>query len=93
MTFKEWLAEHGVTDGEIKFKPNEFSIWSDVWDIAISSMQNNLDAKDKEIEKYKQGYERYEKARLMNVKQWQDAFLLNIQTGKPFDQIIDEFKI
>jgi hypothetical protein len=34
---------------------------------------------------------RYEAARHMNPRQWDEAWGLNTTTGKPFDEIIDNF--
>lgn len=45
---------------------------------------------DDEIARLRAGYRRYEIARKMNPQQWAAAWSLNIKTGKPFDQIIDE---
>ena len=36
--------------------------------------------------------ERYETARRMNPRQWADVWKLNISTGKPFDEIIDNLR-
>lgn len=36
--------------------------------------------------------ERYETVRLMSTRQWADARTLNSQTGKPFDEIIDDMR-
>lgn len=36
--------------------------------------------------------ERYETARRMNPRQWCDAWKLNLTTGKPFDEIIDNLR-
>lgn len=41
-------------------------------------------------EGWRKGHMRYEIVRRMNVRQLRDAWQLNISTGKPFDQIIDE---
>lgn len=38
------------------------------------------------------GFERYETVRRMNPELWTKSWLLSIETGKPFDQIIDELK-
>jgi hypothetical protein len=38
------------------------------------------------------GHDRYEVARRMNPAQWRDAWLLNIKTGKPFDEIVDDLR-
>ena len=35
---------------------------------------------------------RYETARRMNPQLWADAWKLNISTGKPFDEIIDNLR-
>jgi hypothetical protein len=45
-----------------------------------------------EIERLRIGYRRYETARLMNPRAWSEAWNLNITTGKPFDEIIDELR-
>ena len=45
-----------------------------------------------EIERFRQGYERYETARLMSPAQWGDAWRLNLKTGKGFDEIIDNLR-
>ena len=46
-------------------------------------------AKD-ESERYREGFRRYETVRRMSVVQFKSAMMLNLSTGKPFDQIIDE---
>lgn len=38
------------------------------------------------------GFDRYETARRMNPQQWAEAWALNISTGKPFDEIIDNLR-
>lgn len=83
--FEEYLSKNGFYSGEYISK---FDLWKAAW----SLQQAKIDAQQKEMEKYKKGWERYEIARLMNVRMWGDAFELNIKTGKPFDQIIDELK-
>lgn len=45
-----------------------------------------------ELEKLSIGNDRYETARLLNPRAWQEAWQLNISTGKRFDEIIDELK-
>jgi hypothetical protein len=40
----------------------------------------------------RKGYERYETARRMNPQQWSAAWELNLKTGKPFDEIIDDMR-
>jgi hypothetical protein len=44
------------------------------------------------IERLQIGNERYEIARRMNPSQWADAYKLNVTTGKPFDEIIDDIR-
>lgn len=36
--------------------------------------------------------QRYETARRMNPQQWAEAWQLNITTGKPLDEIIDDVR-
>ena len=43
-----------------------------------------------DIERLRIGHARYEAARRMNPRQWADAWHLNLTTGKPFDEIIDD---
>lgn len=43
-----------------------------------------------EIERLRIGHSRYETARRMDPRRWRDAWMLNLSTGKPFDEIIDE---
>lgn len=44
----------------------------------------------RELTELRQGFERYEVARRMNPQAWQAAWQLNVTTGKPFDEIIDQ---
>ena len=54
-------------------------------------MRDLYDASDM-IERLSKGNERYETARRMNPMQWSAAWELNITTGKPFDEIIDNMR-
>jgi hypothetical protein len=45
-----------------------------------------------EVKRLRISHERYETVCRMSVPQFQDAFILSAETGKPFDQIIDELK-
>ena len=45
---------------------------------------------ERQVEDLRIGHARYEAARRMNPRQWADAWHLNLTTGKPFDQIIDD---
>jgi len=46
----------------------------------------------KELAALRIAAERYETARRMNPIQWAAAWELNIKTGKPFDEIIDNMR-
>ena len=48
--------------------------------------------KAEEIAWWRLGCHRYETARLMPPAQWAEAWNLNITTGKPFDEIIDDMR-
>ena len=41
-------------------------------------------------EDYKKGWIRYEKLRKLNPRQFEELYLKNIQTGKKFDDLVDE---
>lgn len=43
-------------------------------------------------ERLRIGCERYDTARRMNPRLWEYAWKLNVQTGKPFDEIIDNLR-
>lgn len=45
-----------------------------------------------EMERLAVGNDRYETARLLSPEAWQEAWQLNIATGKPFDEIIDDLR-
>lgn len=45
-----------------------------------------------EIRKLRIARDRYEVARRLNPRQWADAWKLNLSSGKPFDEIIDELR-
>ena len=45
-----------------------------------------------EFDEMKVGHERYETARRMTPRQWDDVWKLNIETGKPLDEIIDNLR-
>ena len=47
---------------------------------------------NKQIERLKIGHDRYETARLMNPRMWSVAWEINVNTGKPFDEIIDNMR-
>lgn len=65
-----------------------------------TSRQASADAKCREvlaalymeIDRLQAGHDRYELARRMNPQQWRDAWILNIRTGKTFDEIVDDMR-
>ena len=56
-----------------------------------TTMKSYFVAED-DLERLSKGNERYETARRMNPMQWSAAWELNITTGKPFDEIIDNMR-
>lgn len=44
------------------------------------------------IDDLRKGHDRYETARRLSPAQWSDVWKLNISTGKPFDEIIDDLR-
>ena len=58
----------------------------------IAKKLENIAELERKCDRLKIGHDRYETARRMNSRQWSDAFLLAITTGKPFDEIIDELR-
>lgn len=45
---------------------------------------------NKTIDDYKKGYERYEKLRKLNPRQFFDLYSESIKSGKRFDDFVDE---
>jgi hypothetical protein len=68
--------------------------WHDLWgnaEQAIEALRAELAKPEPvDIERLRIGHARYEAARRMNPRQWADAWHLNLTTGKPFDEIIDD---
>lgn len=58
----------------------------------LVALRARIAEQDAEIARLRVGYDRYETVRRMNVQQFKDAWKLNIQTGKPFDEIIDQLR-
>lgn len=54
----------------------------------IGEAADELERLTRELEEARKKAALYEVARHMNVPQWQEALLLNLKTGKPFDQIV-----
>ena len=61
-------------------------------DKEIEALRAELAACKEDAERYRKGHERYETARLLHPQQWKEAWLLNRNTGKPFDEIIDDLR-
>jgi hypothetical protein len=57
-----------------------------------SAQQSETVISSAELQKLRLTHQRYETLRRMNVEQFKAAWSLNISTGKPFDQIIDELR-
>lgn len=45
-----------------------------------------------ELDRLRLGHDRYETVRRMSPAQFKEAWKINIETEKPFDQIIDELR-
>lgn len=52
--------------------------------------EHHLECALAKLAKCERDAERYQIVRRMNAAQFADAFILNIRTGKPFDEIIDD---
>ena len=59
---------------------------------ALLEIAPRVSVMEDEIERLRAGHDRYETARRMNPQQWADAWKLNLSTGKPFDEIIDNLR-
>lgn len=70
-------------EGGERFTGAEVRLW-------VHNLADLADRLQSEVDRLLVGHDRYETARRMNPQQWADAWKLNISTGKPFDEIIDE---
>ena len=68
-------------------------------DARIAELEQSVTVRDAEIARLETdlelariGARRYETVRRMGAHQWGDAHSLNLLTGKPLDQIIDELR-
>jgi hypothetical protein len=52
-------------------------------------IETAMEITERELERLRKGYERYETARRMNPRQWVEAWKATLSTGKRFDDIID----
>lgn len=59
---------------------------------AMAALQSRIAALEAELAAARVDADRYKTVRYMNVSQFRDAFALNIRTGKPFDEIIDNLR-
>jgi hypothetical protein len=57
---------------------------------ALTAQAREIEALRADAERWRIGHDRYETVRLLSVPQFQDAYVLNRRTGKPFDEIIDD---
>ena len=83
-------CEHGHQRG----KCPECDAAEDIADLtmALEAAESEVRALRCEVVRLGAGHDRYETARRMNPQQWADAWKLNISTGKPFDEIIDNLR-
>jgi len=86
--FRQCLADIAERDARIK----ELECGLNHLSAAFDADQAELARLRAECDRLRIGHDRYEVARKLNVKQWRDALQLNMLTGKPFDQIIDELR-
>jgi hypothetical protein len=59
---------------------------------ALEQQAAEIEALRADAERWRIGHDRYETVRLLSVPQFQDAYILNRRTGKPFDEIIDDLR-
>lgn len=59
---------------------------------SVMVRKTTLSAAADELERLRISHDRYEIVRQMNPRQFAAAFEINLNLGKPFDQIIDELK-
>ena len=85
--FERWYfggaASHSAdrnADGGYKYMPA-----AQAWNAWQAGAKNEREA-------LRTGHQRYETARRMNPRQWAAAWDLNLKTGKPFDEIIDDMR-
>lgn len=76
---------------------DELRIYRETESARIAELEQSVTVRDTEIARLETdlelariGARRYEVARRMGPRMWTDAHDLNVSTGKPFDQIIDE---
>ena len=95
-------TEHKTESGNDHTRINHFFEFSidelERFAAAIESEAYQLGVKEtlalcnKQIDHLKIGHDRYETARLMNPRMWSVAWEINVNTGKPFDEIIDNMR-
>ena len=86
--------EDDLRDQVVKLTDQAKALGKQVEQEAVySSMQfDRIKELEAESERLGIGHERYETVRRMSAQQFKDVFTLNVRTGKPFDQIIDELR-
>jgi predicted RNase H-like nuclease (RuvC/YqgF family) len=85
-------ARIAALDAEIAALRAECEQWREELRIYRETENREIEAMRADAERWRTGHDRYEVARKLNVQQWRDALQLNMLTGKPFDQIIDELR-
>ena len=58
----------------------------------MSTIEETLERLQKELAEAKIGADRYEVVRKLNPSKFHDVWTININTGKSFDDIIDDLK-
>ena len=54
-------------------------------------LEYKLEKQEEEIQQLREGYDRYEKVRKMNVSEFQEVFNRNVRNGEQFDDIVDGY--
>jgi hypothetical protein len=97
IAYGESMAAWGAAQEREKIEANAVSLSGHFVvpadDVAeLARLRSELAACKEDAERYRKGHERYETARLLHPQQWKEAWLLNRNTGKPFDEIIDDLR-
>lgn len=86
------LEKEAKTAAEVLKKYERAEKIDPPWERVTLFSWNDMLILKAEIEKLSIGNDRYETARLLNPRAWQEAWQLNISTDKKFDEIIDDLK-
>ena len=63
-------------------------MYLDLWDVSDGHPKAR-----EELAELRLAQERYEKVRKMTAARFGDIWIRNLRTGKPFDDLVDEFEI